>query len=152
MEQRKKSEVTYYDGKNFSENEIEEKINKWMLRARVEMENFNFDVFSYYLSNHVDLSKEYRCLDACCGPGHVSYTLEKNTPFNMIGMDLSNIVMKAAKRCKKAHGFNTELIRGDLENNCFKENSFDMVFIINALHHFPDFDTPLQSVQRILRK
>lgn len=152
MVQKKKSEVIYYDGENLSKKEIEDKIEIWVSQAKVEMNKFDFEVFKYYLSKYIDFKKEYRCLDACCGPGHVSFKLEKETPFKMVGMDLSNIVMIAANRIKNSNGFDTELIRGDLERNCFKEESFDLIFIINALHHFPDFDVPLKSMHRILRK
>jgi ubiquinone/menaquinone biosynthesis C-methylase UbiE len=151
MVQKKKSEVKYYDGDNLPRAEVEEKVNGWISKAKEEMDNFKLDVFSYYLSKHIDFNREYRCLDACCGPGHVSFTLEKKTPFIMVGMDLSNIVMTAASRVKNYNGFNTELIRGDLENSCFKKNSFDLVLIINSLHHFPDFNAPLESAHRILK-
>jgi ubiquinone/menaquinone biosynthesis C-methylase UbiE len=151
MEQEKKNEFKYYDGENFSDKEREEKIKGWMEKAKIEMDNINFDVLSYYLSPYVDLTKELLSLDAGCGPGHVSYTFESRTPFKMVGMDLSSTVLTAANRYKKIKGYKTELAVGDLENNCFKDNSFDIVILVATIHHFPNFDTPLSSIYRILR-
>jgi hypothetical protein len=64
MVQKKKSEVKYYDGDNLPRAEVEEKVNGWISKAKEEMDNFKLDVFSYYLSKHIDFNREYRCLDA----------------------------------------------------------------------------------------
>lgn len=146
------SELKYYEGENISPEEAEEKIKQMVLRTGEQMKAFEFDVFSYYLSKYVDLTQEYRCLDAGCALGYVCYTFEMKTPIRMVGMDLSMRILIAGNRYRRSHGFNTELLAGDIEKLCFKDKSLDMVLIYNTLHHFPDFEVPLKSVFRILKE
>ena len=152
MVQDKKSELKYYDGEDISFEEAEERIDRIVKQTEKQMEDFNFEVFSYYLSKFVDLKAVYQGLDLGCGSGYVSYNLENNSSITMVGMDLSRLALIGAYRFKKKKGFKTELLLGDIENSCFKKDSFDLVLIENTLHHFPDFDTPLKSVNRILKK
>ncbi len=110
------------------------------------------DGLLYYLSKHVDLAKDYRCLDSGCSMGTVSYILEGETSFRMVGIDISMQLVAAGNKYRRTRGFKTELLVGDLENLCFKDNSFDIVLLRDTLHHFPDLDVPLEAIYRILKK
>jgi SAM-dependent methyltransferase len=151
MVQDKKSEIMYYDRENLTPEEAEVLINKGFKHVEGLMKSLDISAFLYYLSKYVDLNKSSRCLDAGSGPAHISYIFEKKTSFKMVAMDLSMLALKVANRIKSTDGFKTELLRGDLEKPCFRDNSFDIVLIYQTLHHFPDLNTPLRAVYRILK-
>jgi len=152
LTQDKLGELKYQEGENLSPEDVEKRM---VLLESVTAEAVNrleLDGLLHYLSKYVDLSKDYRCLDSGCSMGAISYVLEGKTSFRMVGVDISRQLVVAGNRYKKAHGFKTELLVGDLENLCFKDDSFDIVLVHDTLHHFPDLDVPLKAIYRILKK
>ena len=152
MTQNKKSEVVYYEGENSTPEEAEKRVSVLFSRAEEMLGTFTIDALLHYISGHLDVTNESRCLDAGCMSGIVSYSFEKKTKFKMIGVDISMLNLTAANRLKRKYGFKTELLGADIDNLCFKDNSFDVVLIHNTLHHFPDFEPPLRSFRRILKE
>jgi len=150
--QDKLGELKYQEGEDLSPEKIQERMAYLESRTGEIVGGLKLDGLLHHLSKHVDLTKEYRCLDSGCSMGTVSYVLEKETSFKMVGIDISMQFVAAGHRYKKSRGFKSELLVGDLENLCFKDNSFDIVLLRDTLHHFPDLEMPLNAIYRILKK
>lgn len=85
-------------------------------------------------------------LEVGCGTGHWLEALQERGR-QCVGLDYSaGMLAKAQKRVQ-----GTALIRGDAEHLPLPANSFDRVFCINALHHFPDKPAFLAEARRLLR-
>ena len=86
-------------------------------------------------------------LEVGCGTGHWLNILQ--TVFSRVyGMDLSfGMLQKASKRNGAYH-----LIQGDVNRLPFSDNTFDMVFCVNALHHFHDPSGFVNNTHRLLKR
>ena len=85
-------------------------------------------------------------LEVGCGTGHWLEALQEPGRI-LAGLDLSAGMLARAK----LHAPGVALIRGGAEHLPFSNSSFDRVFCINALHHFPDKPAFLANVRRLLR-
>ena len=72
-------------------------------------------------------------LEAGCGTGRWLNSLNKLNK-KLFGLDYSIQMLRIAK----SEISETELVNADACYLPFNENSFDMIFCINAIHHFPD--------------
>jgi ubiquinone/menaquinone biosynthesis C-methylase UbiE len=96
-------------------------------------------------------SKRLLLLDLGCGDGKYSrllYSLNKN--INITAVDISEEALKRAK--SNLVGTGARLIKGDMGNLPFSANSFDVLLIIDALHHYPHFSQVIKEAHRVLRK
>lgn len=75
----------------------------------------------------------YKILEAGCGTGRWLKSLHKLN-IKLFGLDYSIQMLKIANDTNDIEGF----VNADASNLPFKNNSFNMIFCINAIHHFPD--------------
>lgn len=74
----------------------------------------------------------FKALDLGCGNGRLIGALDKaNLAYDYLGLDFSQNLINEAK--KKFPGKN--FLVADMSDFDFKENSFDMVFMIASFHH-----------------
>jgi ubiquinone/menaquinone biosynthesis C-methylase UbiE len=89
-----------------------------------------------------------KILELGCGTGIISLLLSKYDKVNNIQrycMDFSfNMVKIAKKRCSYC-------IQSDMESIPFRGDSFDIVYVHSAIHHFPHFKDILIEAKRILK-
>jgi ubiquinone/menaquinone biosynthesis C-methylase UbiE len=85
-------------------------------------------------------------LEIGCGTGHWLSIFENDVRLSA-GLD-SSMGMLARARERVRHAF---LVRGSAESLPFSRQSFDRLFCINALHHFPDAKLFVQEARRALR-
>lgn len=86
-------------------------------------------------------------LEVGCGTGHWLNILQTVSQ-RVYGMDLSlGMLQKAGKRNGTYH-----LIQGDVQRLPFSDNIFDMVFCVNALHHFPNPSGFVNNVHRLIKQ
>ena len=91
-----------------------------------------------------DIPKNDLVLDLCCGSGKCVNLLKREGYNNVFGLDLS----------KNLLSHNENLMRVLISNALvtpFKENTFDVVLMHKALHHFTNYDGILEEVRRILK-
>lgn len=74
-------------------------------------------------------------LDAGCGGGRYARLLGEHGA-NLVGVDLSSAVEKAASLCKDMP--NVLIAQADLLDLSVKDESFDYAFSIGVMHHSPD--------------
>lgn len=77
--------------------------------------------------------KTSRVLEVGCGTGHWLQEMASGGPA-LFGLDLSTGMLHQAKVKKTP----VDLIQGYARQLPFQDNSFDLVFCVNAIHHFAD--------------
>jgi demethylmenaquinone methyltransferase/2-methoxy-6-polyprenyl-1,4-benzoquinol methylase len=92
--------------------------------------------------------KPERIIDVCCGTGS-QLRLLKRYGFHGVGIDLSESMLKVAKRGKNA----PDCFLGDATATGFEDEAFDFALITFALHEtgWKNAQAILDEVQRILR-
>ena len=87
-----------------------------------------------------------RILEVGCGTGHWLESLE-GTSGELYGLDLSAAMLGKARQ--RGRGFH--LTRGRAGQLPFPDDSFDLVFCANAIHHFQQQRRFVTEAQRLLR-
>ncbi|WP_425163755.1 class I SAM-dependent methyltransferase, partial [Candidatus Binatus sp.] len=87
-----------------------------------------------------------RVLEVGCGTGHWLDVLRDLVP-NIFGLDYSLEMLNKA-RAKDPHGC---LLRATAELAPFRDRTFDVIFCINAIHHFERVDEFVAGARRLLR-
>lgn len=88
-------------------------------------------------------------LDIACGPGDFLFYLSNFAPsVNLTGTDIAPGMVKHASQ--KLFG-KAKILESKGENQPFPENSFDVITIMMAFHHFPKKLEALQHIKKILR-
>ncbi|MBP1682835.1 MAG: SAM-dependent methyltransferase, partial [Ignavibacteriaceae bacterium] len=91
-------------------------------------------------------SNEYKSiLEAGCGTGRWISSLEEVSN-KVFGLDYSFDMMKIPKVGKS----NLNLVNADAVHIPFKDNFFDLIFCVNAIHHFPDKEKFIAECKRTL--
>ncbi len=80
-------------------------------------------------------------LDIGCGSSRIIKSLP-----NAIGFDIKLKVLRHLRRT------NTKLVRGTLQNLCFKKGSFDLVIISEVIEHVPKKYFSLSQIKRVLKQ
>lgn len=84
-------------------------------------------------------------LEAGCGTGRWISSLE-NKNIKVFGLDYSFDMMKIPK-AEKSH---LNLVNADAVHIPFKDNFFDLIFCVNAIHHFPNKNEFIIECKRTL--
>ena len=111
--------------------------NRYKTNYLVEIEN---EIKKIVSSNNYNV-----ILEAGCGTGRWISLFEGNDK-NIFGLDYSLEMMKIPKAEKS----NLNLVNADAVKIPFKDNFFDLIFCVNAIHHFPDKEKFVQESKRTL--
>lgn len=95
------------------------------------------------LNRYIDIKKNTRILDVGCGNGFFTYYFEKISDY-IVGLDYSNFMLSI-----NAH---KPLVRASVLYMPFKENSFDIVFSSNFLHHLEEPIRALSEMKRVSKE
>jgi len=87
-----------------------------------------------------EVKEDDLCLDVGCGPGQYRLII----PGRYIGLDITS------KDYREGLSRRVDVV-ADGQDLPFKDNSFDVVFIVAALYQIPDTDKVLHGVFRILK-
>jgi len=71
-------------------------------------------------------------------------------PLELVGIDYAGRMLNGARRLFRRSG-DVRLIQGDLSNIDFADNYFDSVNIAHSFHAFPDPDTILKELHRVMK-
>ncbi len=109
-------------------------------------------VHLYYTRQKVDVLKKIvqdgsLCLDVGCGTGLHAKLLKENKRCDVYGMDLSNSMARSAN---KSIGVPFAL-RGSAVGIPYKDNTIDVVYTINVLHHLVDRDVIERAISEMAR-
>ena len=92
-------------------------------------------------------ARDCSVLDCCCGDGAYLQPL-LDSAATVLGIDCSSVALeRAGRRCPAA-----ELIESEIDRELpLVDNSFDLVWCVDALEHIVDTQTALSEMRRVLR-
>ena len=93
--------------------------------------------------------KGKRMLDLGCGYGWHSIYAMVNGASSVVGIDISQNMLKVAK--EKTHFFFFLYICGAIEDMDFKEESFDIVLSSLAFHYIKDYKELIEKINKVLK-
>ena len=93
----------------------------------------------------IELNNYKNILEAGCGTGKWISSIEAKRR-KIFGLDYSFDMMKIAKEEKSQ----LNLVNADAVYIPFKNNSFNLIFCVNAIHHFPDKEKFIKESNRTL--
>jgi O-antigen biosynthesis protein len=94
------------------------------------------------------LVKGRRVLDAGCGTGYGSRILAESGAEEVVGIDIAESVVEAA-RAREPAGVHFQV--GDVRNLPFEDASFDAVVSFEVIEHVTEHDLALDEFARVLR-
>jgi ubiquinone/menaquinone biosynthesis C-methylase UbiE len=107
-----------------------------------------------HLGKKLGISKDHKVLDVACGPGTSAIALAKEFGCSVVGVDLSPKNLDLAQ--KKAQDMDLDnLIEfkcSDAEKLDFPDETFDFVICECALCTFPDMQTAVSEMHRVLKE
>lgn len=89
-------------------------------------------------------------LDLGCGLGEASVYFAK-LGARVVSIDISNGMLSTVKKLAEMHGVSVETKKAFSHNTGFENNTFDVVYTSNLLHHV-DLDLTLKECHRILKR
>jgi ubiquinone/menaquinone biosynthesis C-methylase UbiE len=95
-----------------------------------------------FIRENINLLKNSTLLDVGCGNGFFTYHLAKF--YDVTGLDFSKRMLKINPHRK--------LVHGDVENLPFDNNSFDVVFCSDLLHHLKTPEKAVKEMKRVAKK
>lgn len=110
-----------------------------------------YEKISLHLDDYIDEHK--KVLELACGTGQITF-LSANNSATWEATDYSEkMILEAKKRNDERYGikqinFNVQ----DATQLKYKDNSFDVVVIANALHIMPEPDKALFEIHRVLKE
>ncbi len=108
-----------------------------------ESEEYVFDKY---------FEKDKNMLDVGCGAGRTTFALYKKGYQNIVGLDLSEDMIFAAKQINKIKKYKIEFVQGDATNLDFNDNSFDYVlFSFNGIMQIPHKKNRIKALKEIRR-
>ena len=145
MKQNIKEELKFSENwKNKTKEEIASDIESARKMAQ------RFRKFGYYFNifqKKIHPKPDSKILDACCGNGYVTYLLYKKGFRNVSGFDLDPYSIKIANLAFKPINF----FESKAQEIKLPNSSVDIIFVTNALHHFPDLSELSSEFHRILK-
>ena len=93
---------------------------------------------------------EKKIVDLGCGTGRFTFWLEAEKPSTIIGVDLSEKMLKLAKEKAAETGSAAKFIKADV-SSAFTDDQFDLVFSSTLTHYVPDLDAFFRNVSKMLR-
>lgn len=101
-----------------------------------------------YLKSLIKEKEPLKILEAGCGTAHWLKKLSSSGS-NLFGADYSIGMLKQSATDSKSR---INLLNADACRLPLKENLFDLIFCINAIHHFPDKNMFIESASALLKK
>lgn len=103
----------------------------------------------YKQLNYTEWSKESKIAELFCGKGNSLLALEQLGFSNLIGIDLSENLLKQYKGSAKT------IVANCLDLQVIQNQSFDIVFIQGGVHHLPNLEYSLpilfSEIKRVLK-
>lgn len=104
------------------------------------------------LDRLVDVPDRGRALDVGCGGGHAAIELAKRMPsLDVVGLDLSHEQVARARRRAEALDHRARFVQGSALDLPFDDASFDLVYSVASIKHWPDPRRGLTECVRVLR-
>ena len=110
------------------------------------------DVYKEHIGRYnfaVQLVKDKRVLDIACGSGYGAAMLVESGAKEVVGGDIDDEVIRAAKDRYKNSNLNFEKVNA--EELFFNDEYFDVVVSFETIEHIKDYKKYLSEIKRVLR-
>ncbi|KAF2097252.1 hypothetical protein NA57DRAFT_77506 [Rhizodiscina lignyota] len=107
----------------------------------------------HYLAHCMGMKEDMRVLDVGCGVGGPAREIVKFTGANVIGLNNNDYQIERATRYTAKEGLSDKLkfVKSDFMQMSFPDNSFDMVYAIEATVHAPSLEGIYSEIFRVLK-
>jgi D-alanine-D-alanine ligase len=106
------------------------------------------DIFSTVLN----LSKEDKILDLCCGQGRHVLELARRGFKDVMGIDYSNFLLQTAKKTAQKENLNAKFKQADARTITLPSESFDVVTILgNSFGYFESANDDIRVLKNVFR-
>lgn len=145
--------LEYKDGINL--NTVKSEWNS--MAAAYELYNNSPDSYSYTIEwpciqELLPDLREKSILDFGCGTGIFSFLLEKYYPAKIIGLDLSEAMLKIATEKAREKKSSAQFVLGDANKlACYFDETFDLVFSSTTTQYLTNFDVLFENISRLLK-
>ncbi|MDC0558794.1 class I SAM-dependent methyltransferase [Candidatus Izimaplasma bacterium] len=104
-----------------------------------------------FLSEHNDTEKTV--LDCGAGGPRPPLTIFKEHGFTTYGIELSDKSMQSARNFEKEHNLDLNIIKGDMRELPFEDNSFGVVYTYNTVFHMvkTEINIAIKEMVRVLK-
>lgn len=129
---------------------------KWETVAeKYKVDNSRIATFELTIQNTLKLlknKKEGLALDIGCGFGYIDTLLARKTNFQIIGIDISDIALKNAKKNINQAGLEKriKIEKGDVYNLSYPDNHFDVIFSFGYVSA-ASYQKVVKEVARVLK-
>ncbi len=105
-----------------------------------------------FFSEALQLNKNERILDLCCGQGRHSLELARRQFAEIDGMDRSHYLIQRAKSTAKKEGLKVRFREGDARKLPYAADTFDVVMIMgNSFGYFETLQDDLSVLKEVFR-
>ncbi len=101
----------------------------------------------------VDTDSQIAVLDVACGTGDFTIEIAQKTAegSSVVGIDLSEGMMKIGREKIKAAGVSAEMVQGDCEALPYPDATFDRISVGFGVRNFEHLEIGLQEMLRVLK-
>jgi ubiquinone biosynthesis O-methyltransferase len=117
---------------------------------KTKLGNFVDEVETKCVLDLFKVQKGMKVLDVGCGTGNFSIKLAK-MGCEVIGIDISDEMLKVAKDKAKREGLNIKFYNMDVYNMKFEDNCFDGVISVTAFEFLKDPNKAIKEMFRVLK-
>lgn len=124
-------------------------------KIMVKMMNAGHSPMAKWGFSHVEIMKDYTCLDIGCGGGaNVKKLLEKASCGKVIGIDYSEISVIKSQKINKVEIKNKrcEILQGNVMKLPFYTETFDVITAFETIYFWPDINHAFKQVYRVLKR
>ena len=83
------------------------------------------------------------------GEGYLLRLLH-NSGLKVLGIDISNYLVRELGNKFRRDGLDIELVQGDISKIKLEKGKFDLLFCLDVLEHVPDIEKAFENIKRIL--
>lgn len=120
-------------------------------KRKLEQQARDSQEYRHKLYAKVDLENRMRILDVGCGTGEVTRDISKLTRGDVVGIDIDQNKLEEAKG-SLASILNIELVRADVQELPFEDESFDLVLFNIVLVYVPDQQLAVNEMARVTKR
>ncbi|MCK5781775.1 MAG: bifunctional demethylmenaquinone methyltransferase/2-methoxy-6-polyprenyl-1,4-benzoquinol methylase UbiE [Flavobacteriales bacterium] len=124
-----------------------------------------YDFLNHFLSMGIDIQWRKKVvkmiakteakyiLDIATGTGDLAIAMSGLNPDKIIGLDLSEGMLKVGREKIKAKNLDSliDMIQGDSENLPFEDNTFDAITVSFGVRNFENLEKGLKEIHRVLK-
>lgn len=144
----------YYKNNNEKKLFIKEMFDEISPRYNLLNRVLSFGIDVYWRNRfikHLNIADNNKILDVATGTGDIVRHIISKNNVTIVGIDISDQMIKIAKNKIKSNKSSLEWQVGDAENLPYLDKSFDIITISFGFRNFANYDKALSEFNRVLK-